>query len=103
MLDIKLIRENPEFVKERLKTRGNLFALVDSILELDAKRREYIQEGERLKSLRNSVSLEIARLKKEGKDASVLIADMKNTSDEIKIIDEKLTEIESEIDVILRD
>lgn len=103
MLDIKLIRENPDFVREGLKKRGNLFALVDSILELDKKRREYIQEGERLKGLRNSVSQEIARLKKEGKDASVLITDMKSTSDEIKIIDEKLTEAESDIDTILRD
>lgn len=103
MLDIKLIRENPEVVKEGLKKRGNLFALVDSILELDKNRRGYIQEGERLKGLRNSVSQEIAKLKKEGKDASVLIADMKTTSDEIKIIDEKLSEAESDIDSILRD
>ncbi len=49
MLDIKLIRENSDFVKEKLKTRGGIFVLVDSILELDKKRRESIIEGERLK------------------------------------------------------
>jgi seryl-tRNA synthetase len=103
MLDIKLIRENPDFVKEKLKTRGGVFALVDSILELDKKRRDSIMEGERLKGLRNSVSQEIAHLKKEGKDAATLIADMKNTSDEIKSYDDKLSEVEAEIDVILRD
>lgn len=103
MLDIKLIRENSDFVKEKLKTRGGIFVLVDSILELDKKRRESIIEPERLKGLRNSVSQEIARLKKEGKDAATLIADMKTTSDEIKSYDDKLTEIEAEIDVILRD
>ena len=103
MLDIKLIRENPEQVKNKLKTRGNIYTLVDSILDLDKKRRDFIQEGERLKGLRNSVSQEIARLKKEGKDAAELISDMKNTSDEIKGIDEKLGDTEKEIDVILRD
>jgi seryl-tRNA synthetase len=103
MLDIKLIRENPEYVKEKLALRGNLHTLVDNILELDKKRRELIQEGERLKSVRNSVSQEIARLKKSGGDAAVLLSDMKATSDEIKGIDEKLSGIEREIDVILRD
>lgn len=103
MLDIKLIRENPDFVKERLALRGNLAPLVESILELDKKRREFIVEVERLKSLRNTVTQEVSKLKKEGKDASELIGDMKKTSDDIKVIDEKLSETEKEIDVILRD
>jgi len=103
MLDIKLIRENPEEVKAKLTTRGNHAGQIDQILELDKRRREIIQEVERLKSLRNSVSLEIAKLKKSGGEAGQLITDMKNTSDEIKTFDEKLAGIEKEISLILYD
>jgi seryl-tRNA synthetase len=103
MLDIKLIRENPDEIKKKLNLRGDFGKLVDSIGELDKKRREIIGEVERLKNLRNTVSAEIAKMKKEGKDASQKIAEMKTTSDDIKSLDEVLTSVEKEIQTILWD
>ncbi len=68
MLDIKLIRENPEFVKERLKLRDeSLPLMVDEILAVDRERRTVIRELEELKSEKNKISKEIGKLFKEGK------------------------------------
>lgn len=103
MLDLKLIRENPDLIRQKLKARNMSTGTVDSIVQLDVKRREFIGEVEKLKSLRNSVSQEIAKMKKEGSNADEKIADMKKVSDDIKALDDKLAEAENEIDVILRD
>jgi seryl-tRNA synthetase len=103
MIDIKLIRENPEKVKENINLRGESTQPVDDIITLDVKRREIIQETEKLKNLRNVVSNEIAKMKKEGKDAGEKIAEMKNTSDEIKALDDRLAEIENNINDKMRD
>src|SRR4030095_7547497 len=103
MLEIKLIRENPDLVKQKLVMRGEKQDSVDKILSLDVKRRELIGEGDKLKGIRNTVSEEIAKMKKEGKDASGKIADMKKVSDDIKEIDNRLSGSEKEIDDILRD
>ncbi len=68
MLDIKLIREKPEFVKERLKLRDESYPLmVDEILAVDKERRTIIRELEELKSEKNKISKEIGKLFKEGK------------------------------------
>lgn len=103
MLDIKLIRDNPELIKEKLKKRSMPGDSVDKIIQLDLKRREYIGEVEKMKSLRNTVSQEIAKMKKDGANADEKIADMKKVSDDIKAIDDKLAETEKEIDNVLRD
>ena len=103
MLDLKLIRENPELIKQKLLARNMTAESVEKILELDIKRREYIGEVEKLKSLRNNVSQEIAKMKKEGANADDKIADMKKVSDDIKLIDEKLAEAEKNIGNILLD
>lgn len=103
MLDIKLIRENPDNIKKKLSIRGEKTESIDKILALDLNRREFIGEVEKLKSLRNTVSQEIAVMKKEGKDASAKIIDMKKVSDDIKSIDERLAEAEKGIDEVLRD
>ena len=103
MLDIKLIRENPDLVKQKLIMRGLKADFADKILVLDAKRREYIGEVEQLKSLRNTVSQEIAKMKKEGTNADEKIAEMKKVSDDIKALDDKLAETEKDIDEVLRD
>ncbi len=103
MLDIKLIRENPELIRQKLVIRGMKSDSVEKILELDKQRRDYIGEVEKLKSLRNTVSQEIAKMKKEGANADSKIADMKKVSDDIKAIDEKLALAEKEIDNAQRD
>lgn len=103
MLDLKLIRDNPELIKQKLQARIMSAESVDNILQLDIRRREYIGEVEKLKSLRNNVSQEIAKMKKEGANADEKIADMKKVSDDIKVIDDKLAETEKEIDSSQRD
>jgi len=103
MLDLKLIRENPELIKQKLEARNLSADSVEKILSLDIQRREFIGEVEKLKSLRNTVSQEIAKMKKEGANADDKIADMKKVSDDIKAIDDKLAEAEKNMDTILRD
>ena len=103
MIDIKLIRENSAQVKENIKRRGLDTQPVDDVLSLDRKRREIIQETEKLKNIRNTASGEIAKMKKEGNDASEKITAMKKTSDDIKKLDEELAEIEKQINTKMLD
>ena len=68
MLDIKLIREKPDFVKERLKLRDeSLPLMIDEILAVDKERRTIISEVEQLKAEKNKISKEIGMLFKQGK------------------------------------
>lgn len=103
MLDIKLIRENPDLMREKLAARNMQTDFIDKILAYDVTRREIIGEVEQLKSRRNIVSQEIAKMKKEGANTDDKIADMKIVSDNIKAMDEKLAETEANIDSVLRD
>ena len=71
MLDIKIVRQDPERVKQAVKNRcGNLDKEVDMLLEIDQKRREIISAVEVLKAEQNSVSKQIPQFKKEGKDVA---------------------------------
>lgn len=92
MLDLKFIRENPELVKKGIESK-NEKSKVDEILALDKERREYLQRTEELKAKRNTVSQEVARMKKAGENADHIVADMKNVSEEIKSLDDRLREI----------
>ncbi|MFH1783599.1 MAG: serine--tRNA ligase [bacterium] len=96
MIDIKLIRENPDIVKEALKKRGAKLSL-DKFRALDEKKRAVIAEADVLKSERNKVSDEIGKLKKEKKDAKELIAKMKDTSNKIKALDDKIRGFDEKI------
>lgn len=100
MLDLKFIRENPEDVKRAIELKGEKDQ-VDEILKLDERRRELIKKGDALKARRNDVTEEIANLKKQGKDASELIEEMKKVSDEIKAIDSELKRVELELENLL--
>jgi seryl-tRNA synthetase len=101
MLDIKILRENPALIKEKLKLRNEDTSIVDKILAVDEKRLENIQKAEKLKELRNKVSGEIAVMKKNKENADEKIAEMKKVSDEIKGFDDELRALDSEIDSIL--
>jgi seryl-tRNA synthetase len=103
MLDIKLIRDNPELVKKSLTDRNLSNSVIDEITMLDLQRRIIIAEVEKLKNYRNTVSENIAKLKKEGNNADDIIAEMKTVSDKIKSLDSELSEIEVKIDILLRD
>ncbi|MGI6702533.1 MAG: serine--tRNA ligase [Clostridia bacterium] len=100
MLDLKFIRANPEKVKEGLsKRRENID--IDRLLELDQNRRDLLSEVEQLKSRQNSVSKEIPRLKKEGKDVASILEEMKQLSESIKQMDGSLHELEDQIQDIM--
>ena len=102
MLDIKLIRENPEDVIARLAAKGKDAAEdIKRILELDSRRRAMIAENEAKKAEQNKKSKEIPVLKKEGKDVSEIFADMKKLSEEIKANDAALQEVESEYNTLM--
>ncbi|HPO55523.1 MAG TPA: serine--tRNA ligase [Ignavibacteriaceae bacterium] len=100
MLDIKLIRENPELVKTGIENKREKNR-IDEILVLDSKRRELIFRTDELKSKRNQTSMEIAKLKKSGADASNIIAEMKRVSDEITLNDSQLKDLEASLNDIL--
>lgn len=96
MLDIQRIRENPDSIKTATANKKSPVDIT-AILDLDNKRRDTIQEVERLKNLRNTRSQEIAVLKKEKKDATQAITDMKEVSDRIKTLDAQQKEIEEQV------
>ncbi|MDX9758349.1 MAG: serine--tRNA ligase [Bacteroidota bacterium] len=93
MLDIKRLRETPEFVRQAVQNK-NERGSVDDVLELDRRRRDIIVEVEQLKNTRNVVSDDIARLKKQKLPADERIAEMRGVSDRIKTLDEELRGIE---------
>lgn len=99
MLDLRLIRERPDFVKERLKARGdNYDELIDLILSLDGKRRQIISEVEVLKHRRNVMSKEIGMMMREGKNVEALREEVKKVVDRISELDSLLREVENELE-----
>ena len=70
MLDIKVIRENLDWAKEKLATRGIKPEQLDELVAIDAKRREAMVQCEKLKAERNEVSKKIAAAKREKADVS---------------------------------
>jgi seryl-tRNA synthetase len=102
MLDIKLIREKPDFVRERLATRGGGDeARIAEIAALDEHRRKLVAEGDSLKAERNKVSKEIGALKSKGKDASAPMSAMKEVGERISAIDAEVTSVDAKLHEIL--
>ncbi len=96
MLDIRRIRKNPDEVVKALEKRHGDFP-IQKVLELDEKRRNLLTEVEGMKSKQNSVSKDIPRLKKEGKDISNLLEEMRELSDKIKELDLRVKDIDQEL------
>ena len=101
MLELKFVRNNPEAVREALNKRHAGTESLDQLLEYDKAWRESLKEGDALKHERNTVSLEIAKLKKDKKDAKEKIDEMRGISDRIKAIDEQLRDYESRMQDLL--
>ena len=88
MLDIRVIRENPEEVKARLKPRsGDAWKLVDDVLACDEARRNAETEKQALQSERNATSKQIGMLKKKGEDTSSIEARVREIGDRIRELD----------------
>lgn len=95
MLDITLIRENPQLVAQKLARRGYA-ADFTQFLERDRQRRELIHKTEQLKAERNRTSAQIPKMKKAGEDIADLLKRMKQVGEEIKAGDEQLAQLEKE-------
>ena len=95
MLDIKLVRENPQRVKDAMRSRNkDMDAVVDELLSLDVQRRDAIAQSEALKAEQNQINKQIPVLKKQGEDVSALFAKMKEASAESKRLTALVTELE---------
>ena len=96
MLDIKILRENPQLVKDAMKKRNkDMDALVDEVLAIDVQRRELTVKLDQLKQEQNAASREIPKIKKEGGDISAIMARMNEIKETVKSGDVQLTELEA--------
>jgi seryl-tRNA synthetase len=82
MLDTKLIKENPQIIREMLHSRNIDFDL-DGLIDADRQRREFIIKTDELRKKKNQVALEISQKKKSGQDATANLDDMKSVSKEL--------------------
>lgn len=101
MIDIKILRNEPEKLIKSLERRKETRVNIDGLLALDKERREILYNVEQMKSKQNAVSKQIPVFKKEGKDTSSVFAEMKELSDDIKKSDEKVRELDEKIQEIM--
>lgn len=97
MLDIKRIREDFDNVKKAVESRGQGDFGIDKVLEYDKTRRELLAKVEQMKNQQSVSSKQIPVLKKEGKDTTELMAEMKKLSEEIKVLDAQVSEVEANL------
>ena len=100
MLDIKLIRTNPDQARAGLAKRG-VEELVDDLLRLDQERRDRLTTVENLKNKRNVVSKEVGCLKAAKADATELINEMKQVNEEIRKLDGEIKDVEDIISKLM--
>ena len=96
MLDINLIREQPDLVRKAMQDRQMDPAPVDSILKLDERRRGLLNEVEALKAERNTVSKEIGQMK-DAASRQAKIEAMRSVGDKIAALDKEVSEVEQEL------
>jgi len=95
MLDIKLIRNNPEKVKTAMRNRNsNMDQTIERVLEIDNLRRAVLSEMEQEKSRQNSMNKKIPQMKKSGEDVSAIMDELKKLSDKISELKDKVLELE---------
>lgn len=100
MLDIKFIRQNTELVRKKMLERGQEMDM-SPFLNLDTRRRDILQEVEKLRNDRNTVSKDIGEKKKKKEDASEQIARMGEVSARIKSLDDELKKVEEELNAMI--
>ncbi len=100
MIDVRVIRANPELIVEAAKKKG-IELDIEPFLRLDEERREILYQVEQLKNKRNVVSEEIGRYKATGKNADEMIAEMKEVSARIKEMDDRIRTLDDKIQQFL--
>lgn len=93
MLDPKIIKEKPQFIRDMLKARSVEFNF-DELIDLDQKRREFILKTDELRKKKNQIASTISQKKKSGEDTSSILAEMKNISEELTKLEALQEEIE---------
>ncbi len=104
MLDIKVIRNNPDKVKAAMKTRNaDMDGVIDELLAIDDKRRELLGQTEKIKAEQNAASKDIPRIKKEGGDVAPIMERMKELAAQAKELGSEQAELEAkQRDLLLR-
>jgi seryl-tRNA synthetase len=98
MLDIELLRKNPEFVKERLRLRKEDYTrLVDEALRLDEERRSILKDLEALRAERNALSKEIGKRKSKGEQTAELEGKVKEIKEKIEGLEDQLSKLEEQL------
>src|SRR5689334_1931604 len=100
MLDINLIRTQPDVVRQMLINRNEDTAPLDAVLALDVQRREILKQSEQLRATRNNVSKEIGKMK-DVAAREAKIAEMRAVGDQISTIEAELKVIEAQLDELL--
>uniref|UniRef100_A0A7V3VUV3 Serine--tRNA ligase n=1 Tax=candidate division WOR-3 bacterium TaxID=2052148 RepID=A0A7V3VUV3_UNCW3 len=100
MVDIKILRENPEIMRQSLKNRGIEFDL-DKLLEIDKKRRNLITEIDKLRKERNLLSEQVGRLKREKKEPQELMERARIVGEQIKVFEEEMKEVEKKFNELM--
>jgi seryl-tRNA synthetase len=101
MLDMKVLREQPDAVRAGVLRKGENPATIDEALALDEQRRALLQHGEALKNKKNTVSQQVAAMKARKEDASAVIAEMRLVADEIKKLDGELRSVEEQLHKVM--
>ena len=94
MLDIKLIRENPEKINELLKRRNPELS-IDEVIKIDEERRKVQAQADDLRAKRKKDSQSIGEMKKKGENTDAVQAEVKKLGDEIKVLEDRQTELDS--------
>jgi seryl-tRNA synthetase len=100
MLDIRLLRENPEAVERGLRDRGGA-ELVREVVARDAERRRLIAEVEALKAERNRASEAIGQAKRRGDNPEAVMARMREVGDRIKALDAEVKQVDEHVEALL--
>lgn len=99
MLDIKLVRENPQIVKDSLTRRGDQDKIpwVDELLENDRTWRSLQTEANNLRSKRNKLTEEVAKIRRQGQDVSRAVKEAEQIPDQIKDLEKRTEELERKV------
>jgi len=99
MLDIKLIREKPEFVRENLARRGDpeYLKMLDELIECDKLWRQNLTKLNELRRERNRITAEIASLKKKGENVAAVVSRAKAVDEEITKLEKLVVEYEEKV------
>ncbi|MCL1863517.1 MAG: serine--tRNA ligase [Defluviitaleaceae bacterium] len=100
MFDIKALRDSFEEVKTKLAKRGKDYDL-ERFSDLDKRRRELLNESEQMKARQNAASKQIPALKKEGKDTTAIMAEMKELAEAVKALEPQVRAIDEELEAFL--